>query len=39
MISGIAVTVHADQQIQAFKLSHGYFTHTDTPVLTQYEVM
>jgi len=39
MISGIAVTVHAGQQIQSFKLSHGYFTYTDAPILTQYQVM
>lgn len=39
MISGIAVTVHAGQQIQSFRLCHTYFTYTDTPVLTQHQVM
>jgi len=33
MISGIAVTVHALQQIQSLQLNHGYFTYTDTPIL------
>ena len=39
MISVSAVTVHAGQQIQSFKLSRGYFTYTVAPILTKYQVM